>query len=60
MAGQAREQRRARCKSGSKISCAPRVGPAPDLSAAERKKLFDEFVGWTRKSLGDAGQSVRQ
>jgi TRAP-type uncharacterized transport system substrate-binding protein len=33
---------------------------APDLPAAERKKLFDEFVGWTRKSLGDAGQSVRQ
>lgn len=33
---------------------------APDLSAAEQKRLFDEFVGWTRKSLGDAGQSVRQ
>ena len=33
---------------------------ATDLSAAEQKKLFDEFVGWTRKSLGDAGQSVRQ
>jgi uncharacterized protein len=39
---------------------ATRQPGAPDLSAAERKKLFDEFVGWTRKSLGDAGQSVRQ
>ena len=33
---------------------------ATDLPAAEQKKLFEEFVGWTRKSLGDAGQSVRQ
>lgn len=39
---------------------ATRKPGAPDLSAAEQKKLFDEFVGWTRKSLGDAGQSVRQ
>jgi hypothetical protein len=39
---------------------ATRQPGAPDLPAAERKKLFDEFVGWTRKSLGDAGQSVRQ
>jgi uncharacterized protein len=33
---------------------------APDLSAAEQKRLFEEFVNWTRRSLGDAGQSVRQ
>ena len=33
---------------------------SPDLSAAEQKRLFEDFVGWTRKSLGDAGQSVRQ
>ena len=39
---------------------ATRKPGAPDLSAAEQKRLFEEFVGWTRKSLGDAGQSVRQ
>ncbi len=39
---------------------ATRQPGATDLPAAEQKKLFDEFVGWTRKSLGDAGQSVRQ
>jgi len=39
---------------------ATRKPGAPDLSPAERKVLLEEFVGWTRKSLGDAGQSVRQ
>ena len=39
---------------------ATRTPGSPDLSAAEQKKLFEEFVGWTRRSLGDAGQSVRQ
>jgi TRAP-type uncharacterized transport system substrate-binding protein len=33
---------------------------SPDLSPAEQKRLFEEFVGWTRKSLGDASQSARQ
>ena len=33
---------------------------SPDLTASEQKRLFDDFVSWTRKSLGDAGQSVRQ
>ena len=39
---------------------ATRKPGSPDLSAAEQKRLFEEFVGWTRKSLGDAGRSVRQ
>ena len=39
---------------------ATRKPGSPDLSPAEQKRLFEEFVGWTRKSLGDASQSVRQ
>lgn len=34
-------------------------GSAP-LSAAQRQKLFDEFVSWTRKSVANPPQSVRQ
>ena len=32
---------------------------APELSAAQRKKLFEEFVRWTRKSVGEAESSAR-
>jgi uncharacterized protein len=32
---------------------------SPDLSPAEQKRMFDDFVNWTRRSLGDAGRSVR-
>lgn len=28
---------------------------APKLTAAQRKKLFDEFVNWTRKSVSETG-----
>jgi TRAP-type uncharacterized transport system substrate-binding protein len=31
-----------------------------DLSPPELRKLFDEFVSWTRKSLSDAGASTSQ
>jgi TRAP-type uncharacterized transport system substrate-binding protein len=34
-------------------------GSAP-LSAAQRQKLFDEFVSWTRKSVANPPQSIRQ
>jgi len=28
---------------------------AADISAAQRRKLFEDFVAWTRKSVGDGG-----
>jgi TRAP-type uncharacterized transport system substrate-binding protein len=33
---------------------------SPNLTAAQRKKLFDEFVSWTRKSVSETGAPVRQ
>lgn len=33
---------------------------APNLTAIERKKLFDEFVNWTRRSVSETEAPVRQ
>jgi uncharacterized protein len=33
---------------------------SPNLTAVQRKKLFDEFVSWTRKSVSETGTPVRQ
>lgn len=33
---------------------------APDLPPAQRKKLFDEFVSWTRKSVGETDALARR
>jgi hypothetical protein len=33
---------------------------SPHLTAAQRKKLFDEFVSWTRKSVGETDSLARR
>ena len=33
---------------------------APSLTAVQRKRLFDEFVSWTRKSVSETGEPVQR
>ena len=39
---------------------ATRLPGSAELSPTQRRKLFDEFVSWTRKSVSDTGQPARR
>jgi uncharacterized protein len=53
------EQSAAVQKSFEQFLSAVRGPGARALSASERKELFDEFVKWTRKSVGTSNQPAR-
>ena len=49
------------CRRASKSFCAKRGRRARrSPTGTERKKLFDEFVRWTRKSVGETEAQVRR
>jgi len=56
----AREQQTAVLQKGfEKFLESTRAPGAPEIAPAERKKLFEEFVNWTRKSVGGAKEAER-